>query len=275
MISACRSPLSALLLAVGVALCSPLTAAQNARIAIIIDDIGYRLNTGLRAARFPGPLTLSILPHTPNGYRLAQIAHSEGKEIMLHAPMSSMRDLPLDAGALTEQMSETAFAATLAQNLSAVPHVSGVNNHMGSRLTQQREPMNWLMAALKQHRLYFVDSRTSADSLAFEVARSHHLPSLRRDVFLDHQREEAHISAQFLRLISLAKANGHALAIGHPYPETLDVLYRGLADLEASGIDLVPVSALLKPAASPSFIEADDKASGYKKQETYICPIRI
>ena len=225
-------------------------AAGNARIAIIIDDIGYHLGTGRRAAAFPARLTLAVLPHSPNGATLARLGHSRGKEIMLHAPMSSIRDLPLDRGALTEHMDREAFNATLAANLAAVPHISGVNNHMGSRLTQQAEPMHWLMQTLKQHRLFFVDSRTSAASLAFETARAHQLPSLRRDVFLDNQRDAGHISAQFDRLVSLARSNGSALGIGHPYPETLDVLSRALADLDRLGVELVPVSALLPPSRS-------------------------
>ncbi|WP_179957843.1 divergent polysaccharide deacetylase family protein [Exilibacterium tricleocarpae] len=229
------------------ALLSTSCPATAARIAIIIDDIGYHLGTGLRAARFPAQLTLAVLPHSPNGASLAQEGHSHGKEIMLHAPMSSLQDLPLDTGALTDQMDRSTFTATLAANLAAVPYISGVNNHMGSRLTQATEPMDWLMLTLKQRRLYFVDSRTSAASRAFDIARDHRLPSLQRDVFLDNQRDITYISAQFARLITIAKANGQALAIGHPYTETLDVLARELVSLQQHGVELVPVSALLAP----------------------------
>ena len=220
------------------------------QIAVIIDDMGYQLQNGLRAIALPGALTLSILPHSPNGWVLARIGHKIGKEIMLHAPMSNIRGLPLDQGGLTEEMNHTDFINTLNNNLNAIPHISGVNNHMGSSLTQKPQPMQWLMTTLKQRGLYFIDSRTSAESLAWETALTHQLPSLKRDVFLDNDRDPEKISTQFLLLLRLAKKNGYALAIGHPYTETLNVLEKNLKLLQENGIKLVSVSQLLQQTAA-------------------------
>ncbi len=216
------------------------------RIAIIIDDIGYHRHNGMRAATFPANLTLAIIPHSPNGPALALAGHKTGKEIILHIPMSNNRNLPLDPGALTEKMAYKDFLTTLGKDLEAIPHIKGVSNHMGSRLTQQYRPMEWLMSTLKQRGLYFVDSRTSADSLAWEVALAHKLPSLKRDIFLDNSRRSEDIAKQFQNLIDIARAKGFAVAIGHPYTQTLDSLKRLLMTVDKNKVKLVTISQLLE-----------------------------
>jgi len=217
----------------------------TARVAIIIDDIGYSLKQGLRSARFPAALTLAVLPYTPNGLALAELGFEEGKSIMLHAPMSNLKKSQLDAGGLTADMDQEEFIRTLRDNIDAIPHIVGINNHMGSYLTQLHEPMNWLMAELKQQQLFFIDSRTSAASQAWEVAQQHGLSSQKRDVFLDHERDNDAIEKQFERMVQLAKRRGSALAIGHPYPETLAVLERRIPLLRRQGIELVTIEQLL------------------------------
>ncbi len=240
---------------------SPVRDPQpTVRIAIIIDDIGYSLKNGLRAARLPANLTLAVLPHTPNGIALAKLGHKSGKEIMLHTPMANTRGLPLDKGALTDAMDQDTFLTTLRGNLSSIPHISGVNNHMGSQLTQNPQAMHWLMTELKQQGLFFIDSRTSADSLALATAIDSQLPSGERDVFLDHERNSEQIARQFDYLIRLAKREGQALAIGHPYPETLALLEQRIPLLEDENIKLVPASSLLETYAPPQqLVQADSE----------------
>jgi len=218
---------------------------QRPKIAIIIDDIGYNHARGQRAIELPGSVTLSILPHSPYGQQLAKLADRQGKEVMLHAPMSNILDKPLDPGALTSGMTKTRFIATLEAGLADLPFVSGVNNHMGSELTQQHQPMLWLMEALRQHELYFVDSRTIASSLAWETAIDCGIPTTRRDVFLDNEANYPAIAEQFGQLLAIAKRHGHAVAIAHPYPETLYFLETVLPMLGTAGYQLVPVSAVL------------------------------
>lgn len=217
----------------------------TARIAIIIDDMGYRAALGRRAIELPGAFTYAILPFAPNSLSLARAAHARGKELMLHAPMSNTRGLPLDEGALTTEMDHQTFINTLEQSLDALPFIQGVNNHMGSALTQTSQPMRWLMASLKQRQLYFVDSRTSAASQAWTIAREHRVPTLKRDVFLDHKRDPAAIASAFARLLRIARRNGNALAIGHPYPETLSFLETALSSEAMGDVELVSVSTLV------------------------------
>lgn len=224
----------------------PGAAPPAGRIAIIIDDVGYSFRLGLQAVELPGAVTLSVLPHTPAGATLAQLGHRHGKEIMLHAPMTNLQRLPLDAGGLTDDMREHTFNTTLADGLRSIPHVRGVNNHMGSYLTQLETPMQWLMQQLASEGLFFIDSRTSAASVAHRVALQHQVPSRKRDVFLDNERDHSAIARQFAQLLTIARERGNALAIGHPYPETLRFLSRALPRLPEQGIELISASELLR-----------------------------
>ena len=132
-----------------------------------------------------------------------------------------------------------------------MPHVAGLNNHMGSLLTGDPSAMRWLMDDLVCHdRLYFIDSRTDVRTLAASFAREAGLRHAERDVFLDHAQDEAEITVQFRRLLALARRNGSAIGIGHPYPETLAVLARELPLLESEGIELVPASRLVQQERS-------------------------
>lgn len=221
-------------------------ASGQARLAIIIDDIGYNLALGRRAADLQGDFTLAVLPFTPYGRELAERGHRQGKEIMLHAPMSNEQQLPLGRGGLYSGMSQVDFLAVLASDLADIPHVQGVNNHTGSQLTREAEPMAWLMAELKRRQLYFVDSRTTAKTLAEASAQAIGLAHARRDVFLDHSQAPEHIARQLQQALRLAKRNGSAIAIGHPHPETLKQLEMLPSLLASEQVQLVHASALMK-----------------------------
>lgn len=224
------------------------TAAEkstHARLAIIIDDIGYTPSLSYRAARLPGNFTLSILPFTPYARDAAQLALTQGKELMLHVPMSNMANLPLGAGGLYSGMEKEKFIATLRQNIANLPHIKGINNHMGSRLTQETEPMAWVMEELRKQDLYFVDSRTSANTKALDIARQWQIPSIKRDIFLDNIQEPEQIRRELNRAIQLAQQHGAAVAIGHPYPSTLSILENIQPLLLQQKVGLVPVSQLL------------------------------
>ncbi len=218
-------------------------------IAIIIDDLGYDLSQGKRALGLPGPVTLSFLPRTQHAAELAKQAHSDGKEVMLHLPMESNTTRRPGPGALTLQMTEKDFLGTLHKGLDEIPHVAGVNNHMGSRLTRHDEAMQWLMQGLENYRdgsLFFIDSRTTAETVAESTARERQLPTARRDVFLDNNTDKEAIRRQFRELVQLAKERGAALGIGHPHHETMAVLKAELSKLEQSGIRLVTASELIQ-----------------------------
>lgn len=217
-------------------------------LAIIIDDIGYSLALGKRTADLQGDFTLAVLPFTPHGIELAQRGHQRGKEIMLHAPMSNRRNYPLGRGGLVSGMQRAEFLTVLRQNLANIPHVQGVNNHMGSQLTEQAEPMRWLMAELKLRGLYFVDSRTSPQTKALTMAEKIQLPSRKRDVFLDDEPTRSNIRYQLLRALELAQQQGSAIAIGHPYPETLTELEQLQPLLNQYKVQLVKASQLMLPS---------------------------
>lgn len=220
-------------------------AKERAKLAIIIDDVGYSLSLGERTAQLPGAFTIAVLPFTPHGKQLAELANKRGKEVMLHAPMSNHHSFPLGRGGLLSSMGQAEFLAVLRQNIANIPHIKGVNNHMGSQLTEQTEPMRWLMQELQARQLYFVDSRTTAKTQALIEAERIRLPSRKRDVFLDDKRDFPQIQQQLLLALQKARQQGSAVAIGHPYPETLTVLKQIQPLLKQYDVELVPVSALL------------------------------
>lgn len=223
---------------------SPLAAAPS--ITLIIDDIGYNLALGARAIALPGAVTYAVLPHTPHGAELAETAFATGKEIMLHAPMSNQANMALGPGGLTDELSKAEFIDTLQQSIAAVPHLQGVNNHMGSALTEQEEPMHWVMEVLKEHTLFFVDSLTTGKSVAGRIAHEEQIPTISRNVFLDNVQTQEAIDGEFQKLLKMAKDKGVAVGIGHPYPETLAYLEGALPLLEAEGIVLISASTMIE-----------------------------
>jgi len=235
--------------------CHSLMAASGVGapvISIIIDDMGNRLEDGQRAITLPGPVTYAFLPHTPHARRLANQAHDLNKEVMLHLPMDARRGNRLGPGGLTLHMTEDKLKETLKSSLESVPHVAGLNNHMGSLLTRHPGAMSWLMQGMREYGgLYFIDSRTSAVTVAEQAALDNGLPAASRDIFLDHERDPAAIRAQFQRLIAIAHRRGKAIGIGHPYPETMQVLMQELARLGEYGVELIPVSHWINEKPTP------------------------
>ncbi|ASK32935.1 hypothetical protein CEK62_20530 (plasmid) [Alcanivorax sp. N3-2A] len=222
-----------------------LAMADPPRIAIIIDDLGYNRAHGEAVLALPGALTCAVIPETPFARRLGAQAARAGKEVMIHLPMAALDARHLDAGAINDTMSQARIAAVLDQARATLPAARGVNNHMGSALTAEHQPMRRLMSELGKRHLYFLDSRTSAATVAERTARQQGVATGRRDVFLDNQRDFARINDQFNKLLELARQRGHAIAIGHPYPETIAYLRQVLPVIEQAGVRLVPVSALL------------------------------
>jgi len=229
-------------------------AGDGVTIGLIIDDLGNHLANGERATRLPGAVACAVLPHTPFARTLAEAAHAAGKEVMLHLPMASRDTQEPGPGQLDAGMPPLEMRATLDYDLSTVPHVIGVNNHMGSLLTTQPVAMDWLMRELAQRRLFFVDSRTDAQTVAASVARRAGVPALERNVFLDDDLAPAAVAAQLDRLEQLARRHGYALAIGHPHPVTLAALEHWLPQLAGRGIRLIPLTtrlAEITPEAKP------------------------
>ena len=221
---------------------SSLKAAPS-RVAIVIDDIGYRY-TDEQALNLPGAITYSILPHTPYGKKLALQANAQHKDVLLHIPMEAENGKKLGPGALTSTMDEAQTRDSLAASLAEIPFAIGINNHMGSHLTQLDKPMTWTMSFLKQHQLLFLDSKTSPNSKAGDIAKTLGVPVERRDIFLDNQLSQEYITKQFQQLIKQAKKQDITIAIAHPHPETVMALQQLIPTLEQNGIELVSLSSL-------------------------------
>ncbi len=234
-------------LLLGVAVLGSSTVAAGPAVSVIIDDLGYRLANDREAIALPGAVTYAILPHTPYSTRLAELAYRKGSQVLLHLPMESTDERRLGPGGLTLHMTRSQFLRTLRDDIASIPHVSGVNNHMGSLLTRHPGHMAWLMGEL--HRDYpglvFVDSRTTDKTVAEQMAAEYSVPNTRRNVFLDDEMAPEAIRRQFGRLVAHARTDGTAIAIGHPHPTTLAVLREMLPTLRAQGIALVPVSRLI------------------------------
>ena len=220
---------------------SHLTIAKQVRVAIVIDDIGYR-QTDARALDLPGSVTYSILPHTPYGRKLALKANEQNNEVLLHIPMESLNGKRLGPGALTTKMSKQAIYQSLKASLEEIPFAIGINNHMGSRLTALYQPMSWTMSFLKEKGLFFLDSKTIKNSQAEQAAIDYGVPVHKRHVFLDNELSDGYIEQQFSELIAQARSHGFAIAIAHPHPETVKNLTRLIPMLKKQNIILVPLS---------------------------------
>lgn len=221
-------------------------AEQPPRLVIVIDDMGNNLAEGKAALNLQGPVTYSFLPHTTYTRNLAERAYSLGKEIMLHVPMENTHNRQLGPGALLASMGERRFKRVLIGDLAAVPYVVGVNNHMGSYLTRKHRPMNWVMDVARQQGLFFLDSRTTPYSVAGKVAGIRGVPSLQRDIFLDHVRAPDFIQQQFTQAVRMAQDVGSAIVIAHPYPMTVRFLQAEIPGLADQGIELVSASELAR-----------------------------
>jgi len=241
------------LILVGLLFVIPLqwVGAESPAIAIIIDDIGHNLRAGERVIRSRWPIACSILPARPYSIQLAQMAHQHGKEVLVHLPMQAENAQRLGHGALTVSMSKYEFASTVNTSIDAIPYAQGINNHMGSLLTRDTDHMDALMRVIanRDDYLYFVDSKTTANTVAGKIANDYHIPNLMRDVFLDTTaNDKEFVRGQVKRLVNIAKQQGYALAIGHPYDSTLAVLEQEFSKLSQQNIQFVSVSELIKIA---------------------------
>jgi len=239
---------------------------RGARAAIIIDDLGNSRRYGRVVSELAYPVAMAVLPQAPYAAYTAKKAHASGKEVLAHMPMEpGDSGVRLDASFLRAGMGREDLLATLRSNLAGIPHVQGVNNHMGSRLTARSQPMEWVMETLRRRNLYFVDSRTTADTQGLREAREAGLPAAERDVFLDHDPSEEAVRKQFRAMLTQAREQGTAIAIGHPHPETLKVLREMLPQASRRGVEIVPLrevvavrSGQTAPGGSLAFKRSDN-----------------
>ena len=245
MITTGKRPANLILLAAFFLLTTAVRADYLA--SIIIDDIGQSYDRVDDIIHADLPLTLAILPNTLFAEKIAKQAHQQGKEIIVHLPMQSVRHHNHSPGTLTLHMTEQEFVSQLKQNIASVPYVKGVNNHMGSLMTMHPGYMSWLMQTLSGYEdMYFIDSRTTDKTVAATIADEYRVPNLVRDVFLDPEQDKQTLEQQFQRFIDKARANGSAIAIAHPHPLSIQYILDNSERLHKNGIQLVPVSRLLQ-----------------------------
>lgn len=216
------------------------------KIAIIIDDLGYDRHIAEEFLKLDIPLTYSILPFSHHGKAIARKAWANGQVVMLHLPMEANNYCKMNPedGFLFLNMDKQALLKQLKRDLDDLPHINGVNNHMGSRFTQSTPHMKWVLSELKERQLFFVDSVTTGSSKGFSLAKNMGVKTAQRDVFLDNIKEPSAIRAQISQLVEVAQKSGFGVAIGHASPVTYQVLKESIPELKEK-VELVPVSQLV------------------------------
>lgn len=217
------------------------------RIAIIIDDFGYDIDIARKFSELNAEITFAILPFSPQGEKIARMANGKDLEIMLHLPLEPFEYPRVNPGpgVLLASMSPDAFIEQLTKNLDSIPYIRGVNNHMGSEITTISTKMYQIFSILKKRELFFVDSKTSSDSLCKPSARLLKIPFGERDVFLDHAVDSDSIRKQIQLLLRLAQRQGEAIGIGHPHKTTYLVLREKLPEIKAE-VQLVKASSIVE-----------------------------
>ena len=230
-----------------VAFTATTASAHGLRVAVILDDLGEQYSAGERALHLDDAVALAFLPGSRHAAAQSARAAAQGHEILVHMPMEPQAQARAHPQALRTGSDTALIARRLRQAVTELPHASGINNHQGSRFTADTASVNAFMTALRAQRgLYFLDSRTTAASRAFDGALAHGIAAGKRDVFIDHERGADAVSAGWQRLLRTVRRQGSAIAIVHPYPESLELLERELPRLAAQGIALVPPSRLLQ-----------------------------
>ncbi|MCB1651383.1 MAG: divergent polysaccharide deacetylase family protein [Alphaproteobacteria bacterium] len=215
------------------------------KIAIIIDDMGMDRKRSRAMVDLDPRLTLAFLPYAPDLGGITQDAKAQGHELMIHMPMQPTNpDLDIGSIGLRENMSEEEWGEQLDKAFAAFDGYAGLNNHMGSQLTQNPRAMQFVMEKLKDRGLFFIDSKTIAASVAADIAKESGAKMASRDVFLDHENTIGFVRGALAKTEKLALKNGFAIAIGHPKDATIEGLREWLPTLAAKQIEIVPASTL-------------------------------
>jgi polysaccharide deacetylase 2 family uncharacterized protein YibQ len=219
---------------------------KSAAMAIIIDDIGFSRSRAHNFLSLNIPLTFSILPRITYTRELAETLHGAGHEIMLHQPMEPVdNSFNPGPGALYTAYRQPEIVAAIEKNISQIPNVIGVNNHMGSKFTADPDKMRQALDVVKSRQLFFVDSMTTNRSAGFPTASRLGITAVRRNIFLDNRLAVADILRQLDQLQGHALKTGKAVAIGHPFPETVAALRIFNRRRKKAGVKFVHISGIL------------------------------
>lgn len=232
-----------------------------ARLALVIDDMGGNIGRLRDLLEIEAPITIAVLPHLKYSEATAFEAYSSGHEVIMHLPMEP-QDTSNDpgSGALMVTMAPDEIRSKIEDDLKTVPYAIGVNNHMGSKFTENEPGMRTALEVVRSKGLFFLDSRTTSRSVGIRLAGELGMSFAGRNVFLDNTREDAYIKGQLLEAVELAKKNGNAIAIGHPYPETISALKDVLPGLERDGVAVVRLSEVLEGPGTDSLRASGKRA---------------
>ena len=222
------------------------------KLAIVIDDFGYRPHNENQVLAMPAAISVAVLPNAPHAREMATKAHNTGHEVLIHLPMAPISKQPLEKDTLRPDMSSDEIERIIRNAVDNVPYAVGLNNHMGSAMTSNLFGMQKVMQALARYDLYFLDSMTIGNSQAMRAATGTGVKVIKRKVFLDDTQNEADIRRQFNRAVELARRNGSAIAIGHPHPSTVRVLQQMLPTLPPDITLVRPGSLLNEPKIETS-----------------------
>jgi polysaccharide deacetylase 2 family uncharacterized protein YibQ len=220
---------------------------ERPKVIIIVDDLGLNREPIDELIKLPAPLNFAILPNLPYSRYAAEMAHRKGWDVILHLPMepndsSGYTGVDAGDGVLLVGLSKKEILAKLERNLASVPHIKGVNNHMGSKFTENSELMGLVLQRIQNEGLFFIDSKTSKNTTGYEIAKKLKIKTAQRDVFLDQGSQGVnYIKSQIEKLISISKEKGHAVGICHPYPDTLIVLSDMIPKIKEE-VDIIPAS---------------------------------
>ncbi|MDP9500179.1 divergent polysaccharide deacetylase family protein [Bisgaard Taxon 45] len=208
-----------------------IAVAQPAKLAIVIDDIGYHQKEDAQVYALPKEISVAIIPSAPHARQRNEQAHKQGRDILIHMPMQPLGKQRIEAGGLRLGMRQEEVQQRVQTAKEIVSHAIGMNNHMGSAATSDVDLMRKLMQELKAQHLFFLDSRTIGRSVAGNIAKDYGVKSLERHIFLDDKDTYADIERQFQRAVHYAQKHGTAIAIGHPRQQTIAALQAGLKKL--------------------------------------------
>lgn len=246
----------------------PVFTGKVAKIAIVIDDVGVNVKQSRVAITLPKEVTLAFLPYAEKIQEMTKESKGKGHEMLIHIPMEAMSsDVPLGSMALYSNMKKADFQKEFNKIANSFEGYVGVNNHMGSKLTQDKQSMTLLMKELKKRKVFFLDSRTIATSVAADVATDMEVPNVVRDVFLDHEETPEFLQKALEKTESIARRYGSAIAIGHPKEVTMTALKKWIPTLEKKGFELVPLSTLVYASKDKPAGKADTQKEEKKEKE--------
>lgn len=219
---------------------------KKPKIAIIIDDWGYNNKNFEFLSGIKQPFTVAVLPGHKYFKDVCIEANKNKKEILLHLPMQPKKNIPLEKNTIKKNMSENEIISILNKNMEGIDYISGINNHEGSAVTEDKRIMSILMKYLKEKNKFFVDSKTSDNTVGFTLAIQNNVLAAIRDVFLDNKKDKGYILEQINLLKKIAKKKGFAVGIGHCNSVMLKTLADEIDNIEKQNFEFVYVSEILK-----------------------------